>query len=157
MDIRKILNIFTIIILALFFIVSIVLIFISKIPTELLTELKFNEFSVKSIIFFILLTTFISIIQIPIKHLTNKTIIIKTVGHGEKGIRGNRGSKGELGKCTTCNDSELCYKKILYNITLTYNWWRTLNGLPEYADSYIIKNEFLKSRIKNHFISKIIF
>ena len=39
---------------------------------------------------------------------------------------------------------------MLYNITLTYKWWRNAKDLPKLPDSYIIKNEYLKSKIKNH-------
>ena len=149
-DITKLLNILVIIILTTGFIVSLLFIKTLSIPIGILQQFKISEYGAKAIIFFVLLTTYISIIQIPIKNLSNKSIIIKTPLPGNKGIRGPRGSQGNDGICTKCSDNDLCYKKILYNITLTYNWWRKFKGLPLYSDSYIIKNEFIKSRVKIH-------
>ena len=149
-DIKKLLNMLVIIILTDVFIITLLILKMSLLPVEILQQFNITEFGFKAIICFILLTTYISIVQIPIKNLSNKSVIIKTPIPGEKGIRGARGLQGNDGICTKCSDNDLCYKKILYNITLTYNWWRSLKGLPLYSDSYIIKNSFLKSRVKSH-------
>ena len=149
-DINKLLNILVIIILTSIFIVLLLVIKITTIPINILQEFNISELGFKAIVFFTLFTSYITIIQIPIKNLSNKSIIIKAPSPGEKGIRGDRGLQGNDGICTKCSDNDLCYKKILYNITLTYNWWRDFKGLPLHSDSYIIKNEFIKSRVKSH-------
>jgi len=149
-DINKLLNLLLVIIVTSIFIISLLIIRITTIPIDILQQFNITELGFKAIVFFTLFTTYITIIQIPIKNLSNKSVIIKTPPPGEKGIRGNRGLQGTNGICTKCSDSDMCYKKILYNITLTYNWWRKFKGLKLYSDSYIIKNEFIKSRVKSH-------
>jgi len=149
-DIYKLFNIVIVIILTSIFIIALLIIKIKKIPIEILEQFNISELGFKALLFFLLFTTYITIIQIPIKNLSNKSISIKTPTPGDKGIRGSRGLQGKNGICTKCSDNDMCYKKILYNITLTYNWWRKLKGLPLYSDSYIIKNEFIKSRVKSH-------
>jgi hypothetical protein len=107
--------------------------------------------NLKVLIYVVLIITYVSIIQIPVKKIYNKDILVKTPLTGDKGQRGNRGSQGGSGYCNKCGSGDLCYKKMLYNITLTYNWWReNVKKLPLLPDSYIIKNEYLKSKIKNH-------
>lgn len=149
-DIYRLFNIVIVIILTSIFIIALLIIKIKKIPIEILEQFNISELGFKSILFFLLLTTYITIIQIPIKNVSNKSLIIKSPPSGNKGIRGSRGLQGTNGICSKCSDTDMCYKKILYNITLTYNWWRKFKGLPLYSDSYIIKNEFIKSRVKNH-------
>jgi len=149
-DIKKLLNVIIVIILTSIFIIALLIIKITTIPNEILQQFNVSELGFKAILFFTLFTTYITIIQIPIKNLSNKSLIIKSPPPGDKGIRGDRGSQGINGICTKCSDTDLCYKKILYNITLTYNWWRKFKGLPLYSDSYLIKNEFIKSRVKSH-------
>ena len=149
-DINILLNSLTIVILTTAFLVFILIIKTLDLSKEILTQFNVTLYGAKVLLLTLLITTYVSIIQIPIKNLSNKAIIIKTPPQGDKGIRGNRGNQGTSGACVKCSDDDMCYKKILYNITLTYNWWRQLKGFEPMSDSYIIKNEFLKSRVKNH-------
>ena len=149
-DVKRLLNYLTIVILTTTFLVLILNIKMLEVSKEMLIEFNVTLYGAKVLLITLLITTYISIIQIPIKNLSNKAIVIKTPPQGDKGIRGNRGNQGTSGVCVKCSDDDMCYKKLLYNITLTYNWWRQLKGLEPMSDSYIIKNEFLKSRVKNH-------
>jgi len=107
--------------------------------------------SIKILLYTFSIITYVTIIQIPIKKLYNKDIEVIVPPPGDKGHRGNRGKSGDSGNCTKCGAGDLCYKKILYNVTLTYNWWRKhVKKLTLLPDSYIIKNEYLKAKIKNH-------
>ena len=101
----------------------------------------------------IVLVCYSTLVQYPIRKIFNKEILLKTPPKGDKGIRGDRGKAGISGKCEVCSD-DLCYKKILYSITNTYNLWRLIKGKPFLPKSYIIKNEFLKDKIKKHCGSK---
>jgi hypothetical protein len=150
-DLNTIFNWLTIIILTLGMLIAIVLIKKMNIPTDLIKNYNISEAGARNVVLFIIFTTYISFVQIPIKNLINTKIIKKKGIPGEKGIRGNRGKQGKLGICEKCNNGSLCYKKILYNITLTINWWRkNIKKLSPYPDSYLIKNEYLKSKIKQH-------
>ena len=150
-DLNTIFNWLTIIILTLVMLIAIVLIKKMNIPTDLIKNYNISEAGARNVVIFIILTTYISFVQIPIKNLINKKIIKKKGIPGEKGIRGNRGKQGKIGVCEKCNNGSLCYKKILYNITLTINWWRkNIKNISPYPDSFIIKNEYLKSKIKQH-------
>ena len=150
-DLNTIFNWLTIIILTLGMLIAIVLIKKMNIPMDLIKNYNISEAGARNVVIFIILTTYISFVQIPIKNLINKKIIKKKGIPGEKGIRGNRGKQGNIGVCEKCNNGSLCYKKILYNITLTINWWRkNIKNISPYPDSFIIKNEYLKSKIKQH-------
>ena len=105
------------------------------------------------IVLCIILMSYISIIIYPVNNILKHNIVIKTLLPGEKGNRGNRGIPGGGAICNTCGD-DLCLKKILFNITNTYNYWRSLNNLDLYPDNYVIKNEFLKDKIRKHCASK---
>jgi len=122
------------------------------ISSDILSQYNLTPKSVKILLYTLLIITYITIIQIPVKKLYNKDIELIAPPPGEKGKRGNRGKQGDAGYCTKCGTGgDMCYKKILYNITLTYNWWRkNIKKIPLLPDSYIIKNEYLKSKIKNH-------
>ena len=48
----------------------------------------------------------------------------------------------------------MCYKKILYSITNAYNLWRFIKNKPLLNKGFVIKNEFLKDKIKKHCSSK---
>jgi hypothetical protein len=131
--------------------IAIVLIKKMNIPTDLIKNYNISETGARNVVLFIIFTTYISFVQIPIKNLINTEIIKKKGIPGEKGERGNRGKQGNIGVCQKCNNGSLCYKKILYNITLTINWWRkNIKNISPYPDSFIIKNEYLKSKIKQH-------
>ncbi len=107
----------------------------------------------KIIIVVIFLMSYFTLIIFPVNSLLNKHILSKKLLQGDKGPRGNRGKPGKAALCNTCGD-DLCLKKILFNITNTYNYWRSLNGLELYPDTYVIKNEFLKDKIRKHCKSK---
>ena len=109
-----------------------------------------SDTSLKVILYFIIAITYVTILIIPLRKLSNKSIQIKVGPPGNKGMRGARGSKGDNGVCVSCTGGDLCYKKLLYNVTLTYNWWRKTKGLKLYSNDYIIRNEYLKSKIKRH-------
>ena len=108
----------------------------------------------KIVLYFVLIISYMSIIQFPVRKLINKTIEIRVAPPGDKGPRGNRGHSGEDSICESCNGGDLCSKKILEHITFTYNWWREIKGLPLKSTKYIINNEYLKSKIKKHCQSK---
>jgi hypothetical protein len=150
-DLNTIFNWLTIIILTLGMLIAIVLIKKMNIPVDLIKNYNISETGARNVVIFIIFTTYISFVQIPIKNLINTKIIKKKGIPGEKGERGNRGKQGNIGVCDKCNNGSLCYKKILYNITLTINWWRkNIKNISPYPDSYLIKNEYLKSKIKQH-------
>jgi hypothetical protein len=121
------------------------------ISQDILSQYNLTGTSVKILLYTLIIITYVTIIQIPIKKLYNKDIELIAPPPGEKGKRGNRGVQGDGGYCTKCGAGDMCYNKILYNVTLTYNWWRKhVKKLSLLPDSYIIKNEYLKSKIKNH-------
>lgn len=101
----------------------------------------------------IVLVCYSTLVQYPISKIFHKEILLKIPPKGDRGIRGDRGKAGISGKCEVCSD-DLCYKKILYSITNTYNLWRLIKGKSFLPKSYIIKNEFLKDKIKKHCGSK---
>ena len=105
------------------------------------------------VLFFIILMTYMTLVSYPVKNILNKNIKSIKLPKGKKGPRGYRGKGGSNAICDTCGD-DLCLKKILFNITNTYNYWRSLNGLNVYSDSFVIKNEYLKDKIMKHCKSK---
>ena len=82
--------------------------------------------------------SYMTLISYPVKQILNNYITLIKLPKGNKGSRGNRGGSGSSAICETCGD-DLCLKKILFNITNTYNYWRQLNGLKIYPDTYVIK------------------
>ena len=141
---------FIILILSLLTYVAFITIKNYKITDNILYDYSVSESNVKILLYFILFITYITLVIIPLKKIQNKIILLKVGPPGDKGVRGNRGKTGDYGTCEKCQGGDLCYKKILYNVTLTYNWWRKLQKLKPYSNDYIIKNEYLKSKIKNH-------
>lgn len=107
----------------------------------------------KIVLFFIILMSYMTLVSFPVKNILNKQILEIKLPKGKKGTRGDRGATGSKPICDTCGD-DLCLKKILFNITNTYNYWRQLNGLKPYPDTYVIKNEYLKDKILKHCNSK---
>ena len=138
---NNVINYFVILILTLISIVA--LINISKVEKKL--QLKGTTI----VLFFIILMTYLTLISYPVKNIFNKYITDIKLPKGNKGTRGDRGKSGSNAVCDTCGD-DLCLKKILFNITNTYNYWRQLNGLKTYPDTYVIKNEYLKDKILKH-------
>ena len=141
---------FIILILSLLTYIAFITIKNYKISETVIYDYSVSESNVKIVLYFFLFITYITLVIIPIKKISNKTLLLKVGPTGDKGVRGNRGKTGDYGTCEKCQGGDLCYKKLLYNITLTYNWWRKLRKLKQYSNDYIIKNEYLKSKIKNH-------
>jgi hypothetical protein len=112
-------------------------------------EKKIKLKGTKIVLFFIILMSYMTLISFPVKQILNNYITEIKLPKGNKGSRGNRGEGGSSAICETCGD-DLCLKKILFNITNTYNYWRQLNGLKIYPDTYVIKNEYLKDKIVKH-------
>jgi hypothetical protein len=104
-------------------------------------------FNYKIILLAIITITYVCIVQFPIKKLVNKSLIIKQAPIGKKGPRGLRGKDGEDGYCNTCSDN-MCYRKTLFHITKTYNYWREIQHLPIISEAYTIKNKYLKNKIQ---------
>lgn len=112
-------------------------------------EQKVNIKGTKILIFFIILMSYTTLVSYPVKKIFNNYVLSIKLPKGNKGGRGNRGKSGNSAICDTCGD-DLCLKKILFNITNTYNYWRQLNGLKIYPDTYVIKNEYIKDKIIKH-------
>jgi hypothetical protein len=112
-------------------------------------EQKVNIKGTKILIFFIILMTYTTLVSYPVKKIFDNYVLSIKLPKGNKGSRGNRGKSGNSAICDTCGD-DLCLKKILFNITNTYNYWRQLNGLKIYPDTYVIKNEYIKDKIIKH-------
>ena len=98
------------------------------------------------ILFFALFVIHLTLIFIPITIILKSKLININIPKGNKGPRGNRGLPGNQAICDSCGD-DLCLRKILFNITNTYNYWRVLNDMEPYPDTYIIKNEYIKNMI----------
>lgn len=109
-------------------------------------EKKFNLKEIKIVYFFIILMSYMTLVSYPIKKILDTQLLNIKLPKGPKGPRGNRGDGGSNAICDTCGD-DLCLKKILFNITNTYNYWRELKGLDIYPDTYVIKNQYLKDII----------
>lgn len=136
------------------FIVSINIQEISMDPQTLVSmNINVSLSNLKILGHIIVLVCYSTFVQYPISKIFHKEILLKKPVKGDKGIRGDRGKAGISGKCEVCSDG-LCYKKILFNITNTYNLWRIIKGKSLLPKSYIIKNEFLKDKIKKHCGSK---
>ena len=105
--------------------------------------------NIKLILLLLVITTYLTLIMPSLRMLAQKKIKGKALPRGKKGSRGNRGKKGAVGACNECGD-ELCYKKIMFNITKTINLWRQKNNLKLLEDNYIIENEFIKDKVKKH-------
>jgi hypothetical protein len=116
-------------------------------------EKKLKLKGTKIVLFFIILMSYTTLVSFPVKKILNNNIKKIKLPKGSKGARGNRGSIGKSAICDTCGD-DLCLKKIMFNITNTYNYWRQLNGLKIYPDTYLIKNEYIKDKIIKHCKSK---
>lgn len=109
-------------------------------------ERKLNLKGIKIVLFFIILMSYMTLVSYPIKKILDTQLLNIKLPKGAKGPRGNRGDSGSNAICDTCGD-DLCLKKILFNITNTYNYWRELKGLNIYPDTYVIKNQYLKDII----------
>ncbi len=130
------------------FILTLILI-VALINVPILSKVFKGQKGAKIIIVTVIIMSYCTLVIYPVNKILNKQILSKKLIQGDKGPRGNRGEPGNNAQCNTCGD-ELCLKKILFNITNTYNYWRSLNGLDLYPDTYTIKNEFLKDKIRKH-------
>lgn len=116
-------------------------------------SLAVSENSIKITIYLIIMVSYISLLILPIKDMLDYQVKNKKLPLGDKGSRGNRGKIGDKAVCGMCND-DICDRKILAGITNAYNYWRKLNNLPLYPDTYIIPNNFIKEKIRKHCKSK---
>ena len=152
-DMSKVINYGVIVIFTLFFIIGFT--FIIELRFDIITnKLNVSVRGVKTILFLVLLVTYVTLVLYPVKKLFDKQVLLKKAPKGDLGIRGDRGKSGDMGACGECSANGLCYKKILYNITNTYNLWLKIKGRPLVPQNYVIKNEFLKDKIKKHCGSK---
>lgn len=114
-----------------------------------LGNIKLSDFNIKMVLILAVVITYISIVAPSFKILAENQILSKTPPRGNKGIRGSRGKEGGKAACKECGD-ELCYKKMLFNITKTINFWRQENGMKLFKNTYIIENEYIKDKVKKH-------
>ena len=131
--------------LLIFIITFFTLIFVYKVIVAQIETLSY-----RIVIYICILISYAVVIIIPIRGLYNPELELKSPPAGEKGPRGARGLAGKDGACNSCADNSLCYKKIMFEITKAYNWWRQQKKLPLYPDNYIIKNEYLKFKVNQH-------
>lgn len=110
-----------------------------------------SEKLAKLLMFFIFTTTLITINGVFLRKILNEKIPENIARRGRQGTKGIRGETGKSGICESCNDDANCYKKIIRHITSTINWWRTkIKKLKPLEESYLIKNEYIKSKVKRH-------
>ena len=127
---------------------------ISMTPEQLLKQnINVSLLNLKIIGHIILFISYVTIVIYPVRQLFNKVIVAKIPPKGDKGPRGLRGKTGKNGGCTTCGDG-LCYMKIMGHITDTINYWRTINKYDKLPINYIIKNNYIKNKVKRQCKSK---
>ena len=127
---------------------------ISMTPEQLLKQnINVSLFNLKIIGNIILFISYITLVIYPVRQLFNKVIVAKIPPKGDKGPRGLRGKTGKNGGCSTCGDG-LCYMKIMAHITDTINCWRAINKYDELPKNYIIKNNYIKYKVKRQCKSK---
>ena len=145
-------NIFTNIskILVLSALTIVLIIIIKDINFESAQEsLGVSQSSMKLTIYLVILVSYVSLLILPVKDMLNYHVKNKKLPVGDKGSRGNRGKGGNKALCNICSD-DMCDRKVLAGITNAYNYWRKLNNLPLYPDTYIIPNSFIKEKIRKH-------
>ena len=124
--------------------------------TRFTGSIKLSTRNIKLVMLLILLVTYITLVTPSVRMLIQSKVILKTPPRGDRGGRGNRGIVGKNAACSECGD-DLCYKKMLYNITNTINFWKQENGFEKvdfFPDNYVIPNEYIKDKIKKHCASK---
>ena len=124
--------------------------------TRFTGSIKLSTRNIKLVMLLILLVTYITLVTPSVRMLIQSKVILKTPPRGDRGGRGNRGIVGKNAACSECGD-DLCYKKMLYNITNTINFWKQKNGFEKvdfFPDNYVIPNEYIKDKIKKHCASK---
>ena len=91
-------------------------------------DIKLSQFSIKFILILVVFVSYLSLSVPSFRMLGENAVIKKTPPRGDIGIRGNRGGVGEDAACNECGD-DLCYKKMMFNITKTINFWKQKNGM----------------------------
>ena len=122
-------------------------------PDQLVLFNASSSNNLKIIIFVIVFITYVSFIYLPIKKLADEKAIDRNAPPGDMGQRGMRGKLGDRAICNGCSDN-ICFKKMLYNITKTYNFWRQKKGKKKLSESYVIPNLYLQKKIKEQCNSK---
>lgn len=116
-------------------------------------NLKISPKSIKVVFIGVIIITYIVLVTPSFRILGENKILTRTPPRGDRGTRGNRGKVGDSAACKECGD-DLCYKKMMFNITQTINFWRQQNGMELLNENYIIDNEYIKDKIKKHCKSK---
>ena len=116
-------------------------------------DVKLSPFSIKLVLILIVVVSYITLSTPSFKILGENKVLTKTPPRGARGLRGNRGAVGDAGGCKECGD-EICFKKMMYNITKTINFWKQLNGMELLDENYVIENEYIKDKVKKHCKSK---
>lgn len=82
------------------------------------------------------------------KYFRNQNIN-KTGKFGSRGSKGLRGKSGKASSCEGgCKPDELCYKKMLSNITDIYNEYCLKNGHELLTKNKFVKNNFIRKKCK---------
>ena len=113
------------------------------------TSIKLSMFNIKLVLSLVIIATYLTFAIPSARMIIENKVKLKTPPRGDRGLRGNRGKLGKDAACSTCGD-DLCYKKLLYNITKTINFWRQNNNMELLEQNYIIPNEFIKDKVKKH-------
>ena len=112
-----------------------------------------SDFSIKLVLILVVATTYLTLVTPSFKVLGENKVLKKTPPRGDKGPRGNRGTLGNNSVCNECGD-DLCFKKTMYTITKTINFWRQENGMDLFDTNYVIENEYIKDKVRKHCASK---
>jgi hypothetical protein len=112
-----------------------------------------SDFSIKLVLILVVVTTYLTFVTPSFKVLGENKVLKKTPPRGDRGSRGNRGKLGDNSVCNECGD-DLCFKKIMYTITKTINFWRQENGMDLLDTNYVIENEYIKDKVRKHCASK---
>ena len=94
------------------------------------------------------LLTFINIYIFFLSKTFNKKLENKVGSYGDKGNRGLKGKKGKTSTCEGGCSDDLCYRKIMGNITKVYNEFCKRNVLEELPDNKFINNLFIKRKCR---------
>ena len=116
-------------------------------------DTKLSNIALKFILILVVIVSYITLSTPSFRMLGENKILKRTPPRGEQGLRGNRGTIGEDAACNECGD-ELCFKKMMYNITKTINFWKQQNGMKLLDENYIIENEFIKDKVRRQCKSK---
>ena len=116
-------------------------------------NIKLSPFSIKFVLILVVVVSYLTLSIPSFRMLGQNTVLTKTPPRGDKGMRGNRGGIGEDAACNECGD-ELCFKKMMFNITKTINFWKQENGMDLLDENYIIENEFIKDKVTSLYSEK---